>query len=379
MNRILNITLILSLAIGLAACGGGPQGEDLGSKRKELEKLKGEKVTLDEKIATLEKTISKLDTTKREVAPIPVQVTALATGGIKHFLEIQGSVESNRNVMVSPKMGGIYTSIKAKEGQYVSAGSTLATVDDALLRASRAELETQISLLKTLYEKQQRLWDQEIGTEVQLLQAKNNYEALQKRLGSIDEQIAMARVKAPISGSVDKVVPKIGEMATPGMPAFQIISQSDLSLKAKVSESYAATIKLKDAVKIYFPAIDKSYTARITNVGKSIDPTSRTFEVEARLPADKQIKINMYGKMAINDQNLKDIIVTPVEVLQKGAKGNYVYIAAEDGGKWYARRREVETGLSYEGNAEITTGLKAGDRLIIEGFKELSDGQLITF
>lgn len=379
MNRIINITLILGLILGLSACGGEETGKSLAQQRKQLEKLQAQRVALDTEIADLEKQIQSLDTTNREVPPVPVKVAPLALSTMNHYLEIQGSVESNRNVQVSPKMSGIITQIYVKEGEYVTAGKLLAQIDDAVLKASRAELETQASLAKTIYEKQKRLWDQEIGTEIQFLQAKNNYEALEKRIASLDEQISMSRIKAPISGTVDEVVPKVGEMATPGMPAFRVTSPSDLSLAAHVSESYAPYVKRGDDVQIYFPAIDKTYKARVTTVAQSIDPTSRTFEVKANLPADKQIKINMYGKMAINDRNLKDVIVAPVDVLQKGATGNYVFVAEEQNGKWLARRRDVDMGLSYENKAEITSGLKAGDRLITDGYKEVSDGQAVTF
>lgn len=378
MNRILNITLILSLFLGLAACGE-KEPTSLADKRTKLETLKSNRVALEENIATLEREISKLDTTKREIPPVPVKVSELGLSNMSHFLEIQGSVESNRNVMVSPRMSGLITSIKVKEGQYVSAGTILATIDDALLKTSVAELQTQIDLAKTIFDKQKRLWDQEIGTEIQYLQAKNSYDNLINRKSSLEEQLNMARIKAPISGTVDEVMPKVGEMATPGMPAFRVVSPSDLSLVAKVSESYAPFVKRNDPVKIYFPAIDKTYEARISTVGQAIDPTSRTFEVGVKLPANKAIKINMYGKLAINDRNLKDVIVTTVDVLQKGAAGNYVYVATQQDGKWVAQRREVKTGLSYDNKAEITTGLKSGDRLIVEGFKELSEGQAVKF
>lgn len=379
MNRILNITLVLGLLLGLSACGGEESGESLAQKRKQLEKLQGERVTLDTKIADLEKEIGKLDTVEREIPPVPVKVSPLSLSSMNHYLEIQGSVESNRNVMVSPKMSGVITRIYVREGEYVSAGKVLAQLDDAVLKASRGELETQTALAKTIFEKQKRLWDQEIGTEIQYLQAKNNYEALQKRIASLDEQIAMSRITSPISGTVDEVLPNVGEMATPGMPVFRVVSPSDLSLTAKVSESHAPYVKRGDVVKVYFPAIDKSYNAKVSTVGQSIDPISRTFEVKVKLPADKQIKINMYGKMAINDRNLEDVIVTPVDVLQKGATGNYVYIAEDQNGKWFARRRNVDMGLSYENKAEIVSGLKAGDRLITEGYKEVSDGQVVSF
>jgi RND family efflux transporter MFP subunit len=379
MNRILNITLIVGLLLSLSSCGGEDVGSSLAQKRKALEKLQADRVTIDAKITELEKEIGKLDTVKREIPPVPVKVAPLTLSTMNHYLEIQGSVESNRNVQVSPKMSGIITQIYVSEGQYVNAGKVLAQIDDAVLKASRAELETQTSLAKTIYEKQKRLWDQEIGTEIQFLQAKNSYEALEKRIASLDEQLSMSKIKAPISGTVDDVMPKVGEMAMPGMPAFRVTSPSDLSLVANVSESYAPFVKRGDAVNIYFPAIDKTFKARVTTVAQSIDPTSRTFEVKAKLPANKQIKINMYGKMAINDRNLKDIIVAPVDVLQKGATGNYVYIAEEQNGKWLARRRSVDTGLSYENKAEITAGLKAGDRLITDGFKEVSDGQVVSF
>lgn len=380
MKPILYISLTLLMVLLVSACGGEKEPITLAEKRAKLEELKGEQAELNKEIVMLTQSVESMDTTIKIDTRTPVKTATLAPSTIDHYLEIQGSVASDRNVMVSPKASGPYLNIFVQEGQYVAAGTKLAKIDDAVMKASKSELETSIDLSKIIFEKQDRLWKQEIGTEIQYLQAKNNYEALQKRLATLEEQIDMTVVRAPISGNVDQIMPKIGEMATPGMPSFRIISATALSLKADVAENYAPFIKRGKSVKVYFPAIDKEMMAKISSVGQSINPTSRTFEIEAKLPANKDVKVNMYGKMAINDRTLENVIAVPLELLQKGANGNYVYIA-EPGkdGKYLARRKEVKTGLSYEGSVEITSGLKAGDQVITVGFKDLSDGQKIAF
>jgi RND family efflux transporter MFP subunit len=364
----------------MIACGGGgdEKPQTLEGKKAQLNALRTQLTKVSKEIEELETEINELDPEANKVVALPVQGETLAPVTFKHFVNVQGQVKSNRNVLVSPKTSGIITSMNAKEGQSVRAGQVLAQVDDAILRSSIAELKTQMELTRILFEKQQRLWDKEIGTEVQFLQAKNNKESLERRLKTMEEQLEMSKIKAPISGVIDQVLPKSGEMVSPGMPAFSIVNPTDLSLKAQLSESYIPFIKKGEEVKVKFPSLNKEMNAKVNVVGQSVDPTSRTFEVEVKLPSDPNVKANMFGELSINDRTINDAICVPLYILQKAEFGNYLYIAEKgEGGLWVAKRKNVVAGLSYNGLAQIESGLQAGDIIITDGYKDLSDGQII--
>lgn len=377
MKYIITLFAIASLMI---ACGGG--GEEapktLEEKKTKLNELRTQLTKVSQEIEEMENQIAEMDPDANKVVAVPVQGEAVERITFRHYVNVQGQVESNKNVLVSPKTTGIITKMSVEEGQYVRAGQLLAQIDDALMRSNLEELRTQLELATTLFEKQKRLWDKEIGTEVQYLQAKNNKESLERRLETMEEQLDMNKVKAPISGIVDQIQPKLGEMVSPGMPAFRIVNPTDLSLKAQLSERYIPFIKKGESVKVSFPTLEKEMEAQVSVVGQSVDPTSRTFDVEVRLPADKNVKVNMFGELAINDRTVEDALCVPLYILQKAEMGNYIYIAEKDtDGNWVAKRKNVKVALSYDGLAQINSGLEAGDVIITDGYKDLSDGQVI--
>ena len=371
--------LFLSLSFLLLAACGSQQPETLESKRAELKKKKSELVLINQEIKTLEADILAMDpAAAKAVSRIPVGVESLSPKEFKHFIEVQGQVEADKNVMVSPKTAGALNNILVKEGQYVKRNQVLAIIDDALIKSQIEELNTQIELAKILYQKQKNLWDQEIGTEVQYLTSKNQYESLKSKLATLNEQKQMARIKSPISGTVDAIMPKIGEAVAPGQPAFRIVNTSDLSLKAEVSEAYIPYIKKGDIVDIDFPTIDKEIKARISSVGQFIHPNDRTFTVEVRLPNNSLFKANMFGDLKINDRTVKDAIVVPLNVIQRSEEEEFVFILGKnENGETIAKRKVVETGLSDTGNIEIKNGLNAGEELITAGFNNLSEGQIL--
>lgn len=377
MKYILSFFVITSFLI---ACSGGDaeKPQSLEGKKTRLNELRTELTKVSQEIEALETEIAELDPEANKVVAVPVQAEQLEKTTFKHFVNVQGHVESNRNILVSPKTSGVLTKMLVVKGQSVNVGQLLAQVDDAMLRSGLAELRTQLDLMNTLFEKQKRLWDKEIGTEVQYLQAKNNKESLERRLATMEEQLEMSKIKSPISGIVDEILPKLGEMVSPGMPAFRIVNPSDLSLKAQLSESYIPFIHKGEAVQVNFPSLNKELKGTINTVGQSVDNTSRTFDVEVKLPSDKNIKTNMFGEMSINDRIVEDAIAIPLYLLQKAEVGNYVYIAEKGAeGNWIARRKAVTVGLSYDGFAQIANGLEAGEYIITDGYKDLSDGQVI--
>lgn len=378
MNRILIYLTIAFLAWAMVACGGNKEPQTLEGKKALLDAKKKELLAINQSINKLEAEIANLDpTAKASVRKVAVATSVLKSTEFKHFVEVQGNVEANKNILVSPQVGGTVTQIYVREGQYVKQGQTLAKLDDAVMQSTLAEAKTSLDLANIVFDKQKRLWEQEIGTEIQFLTAKNQKESIERRIATIEQQSEMSKIKAPISGSVDEIQPKVGEMVSPGFPAFRIVNNSDLSLVSNISEAYIPYIKKGDVVKINFPAIEKQVDAKVSVVGQSIDAASRTFRVEVKLPNNPMYKPNMFGAISINDRSFKDAISVPLSIIQQSEKGPFVFVAVSEGDKWIARRKNIETGLSHNGRQLVKTGLSSGDQLIVAGFKDLSDGQEI--
>ena len=351
--------LISASALVLAACGGGDSKE---KKTAELQKLKQEKVAYnaeaDKKIAALEKELN----IKEEVRLKDVTVAP---------------VRARENVNVSSRIPGVITSIYVKEGQQVSQGQTLAQVDDQLLRASMAEIRTQLELASTLYEKQKNLWAQKIGSEIQYLNAKNQKESLEKRMATLQDQQSQARIIAPISGVVDAVIAKVGDNAAPGSPAFRVVNANNLKVTANIAEAYAGLVKAGDEVVISFPDINREIRSTIGFASRTIDPVSRTIKVEVPLRSDNALRPNMIARIRIVDYTAKNAIVIPVNVIQYTSGKPYVLVAQQDKGKLVAQRKTVEMGRTYNDKAEIKSGLQAGDQIITTGFQGLNDNDQI--
>lgn len=381
INSILVFSL--SLLLVLSACGGGGEagGGNLDAKKEELSKLKVERKTLNDKIRALEKEIAKLDTTTVKDPRVPVRIQPLTESTFQHYVKVQGQIEADKNVMVSPKMGGVVTRVLVDEGQNVRAGQLLATMDDAILQKSLSELRIQLELADTVYSRQKNLWAQNIGSEIQLLQAKTQKESLEKRIATTQEQVEMTKIKAPISGVVDRVIAKSGEAVSPGFGAFNIVNLSKLSFKASISEAYIPYVRKGDEVSISFPSIDKSVTTKISNIGQVINPANRTVMVETKIPSKEgMFKANMVGEISIRDVNNENTIVIPMSLIQRLGDEEFVMVAEKgEGDKYNARRTKVVTGGSYEGKIEIVSGLSKGAKLITEGANGLSEGAELLF
>lgn len=373
-----NILIITALASLLAACNAKKEG--LEGKKEELAQLKATQAENDKKIKALEIEIGKLDPKKTTEAKVkPVSIDTLQSETFKHYVELQGTVDAKNNVLVTPKTGGAIVAMYVKEGDAVRAGSVIGKIDNSILTESIEELKTSLSLANTLYEKQKNLWDQKIGTELQYLQAKNNKESLERKLATLNTQIAQTNIVSPMAGVVDMVNVKVGEMASPGVGVVRVVNLSNLKVSAKVSDVYAASVKKGDEVVVKFPDLKKEFKARVTFVSTAVDPLSRTFTIEANLPSDRDIKPNMMAQVQINDATSKNALAIDQNYVQSTEKGNVVYVAVTEGNKKVARAREVKTGLSYNGKIEILSGLSAGDALITLGYQDVSDGQPISY
>ncbi|GAB3734173.1 efflux RND transporter periplasmic adaptor subunit [Spirosoma lituiforme] len=353
---------------------------DAQGKREELTALKAQQTELTTKIKTLEADLAKLEPKNQENERVKdVSVSPLSASTFKHFVELQGTIDAKNNVQVSPKSGGVVTTVFVKEGDQVRAGQAIAKVDDQLLRESMAELKTQLSLVNTIYEKQASLWKQQIGTEIQYLQAKNNKESLERRMSTLNAQLSQSTVTAPISGVVDQVMVKIGQSAAPGMPLVRIVNLSQLKVVAKVSDTYSGSVRKGDLVLIEFPDLKKTLNSHISFVATTVDPLSRTFTIEAPLPSDNALKPNMLARIKINDETKANAIVINQNLIQSTENGQLVYVAVNEGGKKVAKARTVKTGQSYGGQIAVTQGLQAGDQIVTAGYQDLVDGQAINY
>ena len=369
----------IALVSLLTACSQEKK-TDVQGKREELTALKSQQTELTTKIKTLEADLAKLEPKKQENERVKdVSVAPLSASTFKHFVELQGTIDAKNNVQVSPKSGGVVTTVFVKEGDQVRAGQAIAKVDDQLLRESMAELKTQLSLVNTIYEKQASLWKQQIGTEIQYLQAKNNKESLERRMSTLNAQLSQSTVTAPISGVVDQVMVKIGQSAAPGMPLVRIVNLSQLKVVAKVADTYSGSVRKGDAVLIEFPDLKKTLNSQISFVATTVDPLSRTFTIEAPLPSDNALKPNMLARIKINDETKANAIVINQNLIQSTENGQLVYVAVNEGGKKVAKARTVKTGQSYGGQIAVTQGLQAGDQIVTAGYQDLVDGQAISF
>jgi membrane fusion protein (multidrug efflux system) len=363
---------LLAATLFLASCGGGDKDPNA-----ELVKLKAEQAATQAKIADLEAKTGASKTAEANSA-VPVSVIKVAPENFAGYLEVQGRVDFDQNATVGARAAGTLTSVRVQRGDQVRKGQVLATVDASVLDANIAELRTRMELAKTVYEKQAGLWKQQIGTEVQYLQAKNNYEALQRNLASLNQQKALYNVVAPYAGVVDNVLPKLGETVAPGAPVVQLNSGQGGKVLADVSEAYAGSIKAGDKALVTLPDVGKEeIPSTVRTVSRTISATSRTFTVELRLPSQQasRLRPNMVATVRIKNYGNASATVLPVDLIQHDEENAYVLVVNKEGGKAVAAKRVIKTGQTYNGKQEVLSGLKSGDEVISAGYQNLNEGQ----
>jgi membrane fusion protein (multidrug efflux system) len=368
--------VILSFALlsVLSAC----QQDELADKKAELSEKKKQFQALKTDIESLEKEIAQLDTAFAEeirrstlVTALPVKQTDFA-----HYVEVRSEVQSDRNVTLSAESMGAVQRILVSEGQQVKAGQLLMSIDAEVLKRNIAEVKTQLELAETLYEKQKRLWDQKIGTEVQYLQAKSNKESLENRLATLQAQLAQTNLTAPFSGNVEQVMVRTGEIAAMGMPLLRLVSLSDMYLRADVSEAYIGKFSKGDKVEVYFPSLDTTLVSELSAVGQVINPSNRTFAIEAKLPAKSQqmLRPNLLAVMKVKDAEREDALLVPTNLIQRDGQGEFVYVIDASNDIPKAEKKHIETGMSYNNETVVLEGLTASDVLVNEGYREVTEG-----
>ncbi|MDX1478496.1 MAG: efflux RND transporter periplasmic adaptor subunit [Saprospiraceae bacterium] len=374
---------ILFIAFTLWGCSASPGSEagELPEDLSELRKLQKDKQqqikTLQAQLASIEARIREQDPT--EVVRRLVTISAVSRRDFKRYAEIQGAVASKDLVSVSSETGGRIASVLVVEGEAVRRGQLIATIDLESLRKQRQELETQLQLARDIYERQARLWEQNIGSEVQYLQAKNNVERLEKSIETIDYQLTKEKLYAPLSGVVDMVNLKSGETAGPGVPIVMILDTRNIKVVADVPESYLGKVARGERVEVRFPALRDTLVAPVTMLGRKIDPANRTFKVEIDIPYNQGLyKPNLLAEVLINDYTEPDALVISQVLVQEEVGGkDYVMIVDDSEGTPKARKVYVTTGESYDGEVVITSGLEGSEQLIQEGARTVASGELI--
>ncbi len=377
----INYLLLLVTVSLLLSCSGGQDTipEDLAGMKKYLSAKKQELKELQTTIADVTKAIEKLEPPKKK-DPIKVEAITLKPQEFKRYIETQAQIAADDVVNASSAIGGRIISLKVKEGQSVRKGQVIATTDMSTLETQIAEIETSLSLATIIYERQNKLWQQNIGSEMQYLEAKNNKERIEKSLETLESQISKKYVYAPINGIVDMQFLKQGETAGPGMPIVQIMNTTKVKIVADLQESLLGSIKQGDYVDVYFPALDKTTKNKITMIGRTIDPSNRTFKVEMSTSSlNGQLKPNLMAQARFNDYTEKDAVIIPINTVQDDVNGNkYVFIIKEESGKSMAKKVLVELGESDGESAIVLVGLQSGDKLITQGGKNISDNDVIN-
>lgn len=379
MKKTATILLIIFTVVA-ASCSHGKKDKEgsLGDLKVKLEKKKKEKNDLDVEIHKLEDQIAKEDPNAGNVAKL-VSVDSVRVHDFTHYIELQGKIDAENIVYVTPR--GMPAQIKAlyvKRGDRVTKGQLLAKLDDAVMLQQVNALKTQLAYAENLYNRQKSLWDQGIGTEVQVITAKNNVDAINKQIATMNETWNTSLVYAPVSGIADEVNVKAGETFT-GVNQIKIINNNNLKMVTEVPENYIARVRKGDKVIVSVPESGKdSIPSVISMVSASINPTTRSFITEAKLPSDPFLKPNQLATLRILDYKVKAALVVPVNVVQTDEKGKYVYVVEKTGNKSVARKKSVTVGEVYNGNIEIKDGLSGGDTIITEGYQTVYDGQSVT-
>jgi membrane fusion protein (multidrug efflux system) len=350
--------------------------EGVEAMKARLAEMKEESTKLGAEIKTLEAEISKIDpefakTTKKSIL---ITTANARRGEFTHFVEVTGSVISKKNVAISAESAGRILEVPAIEGMRVSAGQILARIDAESTERNIEEMESNLELATTIFNKQERLWNQKIGTEIQYLEAKNRKEGLEKSLAVLKTQLNKAVVKAPFTGTVESVDVRIGEAVQPGMPMFQFVGESDLYIQADVSESFVGVLSKGDSVEVAFPSIGKSMKTRVSSVGGVINPNNRTFKVEVLLPSLPELKPNMISILKINNYHNNESVIVPAHLILADNKGDYVF-TVEDG---TAKKKYVTRGLTSGKETEIKEGLTGTETIVDKGFREVGDNFSVT-
>jgi len=367
MKKLVNLLMIAAIIITVSC------GDDTAK----LEKMKTEYEKLGNDIRALEATLSGQDTLT--VSGRNVTTLTAKRDTFKTFVEIQGSVDGEENVVATPKTLGVVTHIYIKQGDLVRKGQILAQLDASVLEQTMKEVTTSYEFINDLYERQKSLWDQKIGSEVQYLSAKNNKESLELKIKTLNEQLELYKVTSPIDGSVEDLAIKVGQSVAPGVPAFRVVNFSRVKIVADVSEAYSGTIRKGDAVILHFMTDNIDFRGTIAFASRFINPVNRTFRIESYIdPKLLEFRANMIALVRIQNYINPQAYAVPVNVVLKDRDEPYIYVAVKSGNNFQAVKKQVKTGRTYNGKIEIAEGLSEGDVVITSGLYSMKAGDVIA-
>ncbi len=380
------IHLILLASIMLSSCGNKEEktvksvieSGQLSQIRAKKSELHEKQQDLKQKIALLDEAIEKLDTIDNRAL---VSAEVLTNTLFKHYIEIQGNVETDQNIIIYPEFSGVLEKIYVQEGQQVSKGQILAKIDDGGLSSQLAQLETKTALAKTTFERRKNLWEQEIGSEIQLLQAKSDYEAMKSSVQQLQSQLGKTTVRAPFSGVIDQVISDEGQVVSPGAnQLFRLIDLNKMYVTADVPENYLGSIEKGTEVLVELGSIGKEFKGEIKEISSFINPNNRSFEIKIAVPNNNgMVKPNLIANIKLNDYTAKNTLIVPQSTVRENAMGEkIVYVLEmENDSLGTAKKMVVEIGKNYQGKVEITNGLKPGQILITKGARTVRDGEKV--
>lgn len=383
MRRISIIAILAALVI---SCGGNDESVDTLIEEGDLSALKARKQELNEQQQELKGQLQKinafLENVQEKTQPQLVTLHELEPRLFEHYVEVQGDIATDENIIIFPEYSGVLSSLLVTEGDRVKKGQLLAKVEDAGLSNQLQQLETQAQLAKTTFERRKSLWDQQIGSEMQFLESQTNYQSALESVEQTRKQLAKTEIRAPFSGEVDNVIAEEGQVVNQGQTQImRIVNLNDMYVKAAVPENYLGSIEKGSQVIVEIDAIGEIYKGVVRQVGNYIDPDTRKFTVEIALPnIDKKIKPNLIADVKINNYSNPNAILIPETILQENVNGNviaYLYKPVSDS-VGVAEKVILELGLNYDNEYEVETGLQAGDLIVVEGAKNIRDGQRIA-
>ncbi len=378
LDRVFFAAFMSMIAVTLFwSCQNEPEPTDAETIKNQISEHKKQVNDLTLKIADLEEQLRQMGDETAVKDQLLVEVTSVESQPFNHFVKVNANVEAVEEAMISPETNGQIRQIQVKKGQRVAAGQVVASLNMSVIESSLKEVETSLELAKTLYNRQKNLWDQKIGSEVQYLQAKNNYESLQSRLATLQSQLDLSVIRAPFDGVVDEIFAKEGELAMPGLPLMQILNLSKLYVNADVSETYLPVINPGDEVVLRFPAFpDYEQHLKIHRLGNVINPENRTFRLQLMIPnSEDRFKPNMVASVSFKAFATDSALVIPSILIKQDVQGHFVFVARKNGnGQFYARKTYIERGMDSEGKTMINDGLSPGDFLITQGHNQVTEG-----
>ena len=347
-----------------------------------IQKKKGEIKTqindLKVELNKLDNVLEKMDTDKNLFL---VSAIKLKPRNFSHYLNFQGSLDTDKNVVIYPELPGLLKNIYVKQGDKVKKGQLIAKISDNGLTDQLEQLKLQRDLAKTTFERQQKLWDQKIGSEIQYLQAKTNFKSLEKKISQMKDQEGKTRILAPFDGTIDDIIADVGSNLAPGLtPILRIINIEKMKVIAEIPEIHIPYIKKNKNVKIYVPILDKQILGNISSVGNFINPNNRSFSIEIKLfNESNELKPNMTVSLEINDYQNENAILIPSKDILEDEEGNfYVYKLVSDSNDSYKSNKiMILKAKSYNNMTEIKTGLKEDDLIINDGLRQVEDGQIV--